>query len=64
LLEDVSIFVSNNKRKIYRLFSIGRAVKPWLNDVEQLSWPELVGRKGTYAVKYIKEKTGKYIFSL
>jgi hypothetical protein len=39
-------------------------VKPWLNDVEQLSWPELVGRKGTYAVKYIKEKTGKYIFSL
>jgi len=29
-----------------------------LNDLERLSWPELVGREGTYAVQYIKEKTG------
>jgi hypothetical protein len=28
--------------------------------MEQLSWPELVGRDGTYAVQYIKERTGKY----
>jgi hypothetical protein len=31
-----------------------------LTKAERLSWPELVGRKGTYAVQYIKEKTGKY----
>jgi len=29
-----------------------------LNDMEQLSWPELVGREGTYAVEYIKETSG------
>ncbi|CAF1357890.1 unnamed protein product, partial [Rotaria sordida] len=35
-----------------------RALQPLLNNVQQSSWPELVGREGTYAVQYIKEKTG------
>jgi len=30
----------------------------FLNDMEQLSWPEMVGKEGTYAVEYIKEKSG------
>lgn len=36
----------------------GRAMKSLLRNMERLSWPELVGREGTYAVQYIKEKTG------
>lgn len=32
------------------------------NDIQKLSWPELVGREGTYAVQYIKETTGEYIY--
>ncbi|CAF1474938.1 unnamed protein product [Rotaria sp. Silwood1] len=35
-----------------------RSLKPSLNNMKQSSWPELVGREGTYAVQYIKEKTG------
>lgn len=30
--------------------------------MKRVAWPELVGRNGTDAVQYIKEKTGKYIF--
>jgi len=29
-----------------------------LDDMEQLSWPEMVGKEGKYAVQYIKEKSG------
>jgi hypothetical protein len=29
-----------------------------LDDTEQLSWPEMIGKEGTYAVQYIKEKSG------
>ena len=25
-------------------------------------WPEMLGQKGAYAVVYIKQKTGKYLF--
>lgn len=44
------------------VFDVGRALKLSLIDIKPLSWPELVGSEGTYAVQYIKEKTGKYIF--
>ncbi len=32
-----------------------------LDDMEQLSWPEMVGKEGKYAVQYIKEKSGQQI---
>jgi hypothetical protein len=64
LFKDVSIFISNNRRKIYELFAIDRALKSWLDEIKQLSWPELMGQEGTYAVEYIKEKTGKSLFNL
>lgn len=40
-------------------FHVGRAVGLSFTNMGSLSWPELVGRAGTYAVHYIKEKTGE-----
>lgn len=40
-------------------FDLGREIGSPFVDMESLSWPELVGREGTYAVQYIKEKTGE-----
>ena len=41
------------------IFDVGQGVGSPFIDAELLSWPELVGREGTYAVQYIKEKTGE-----
>lgn len=38
---------------------IGKEIEPPLFHMESSSWPELVGREGTYAVQYIKEKSGE-----
>lgn len=35
-----------------------------IDPMEPLSWPEMVGREGNYAVQYIKEKSGKSEYSL
>ena len=40
-------------------FDLGREIEPPLFHMESISWPELVGREGTYAVQYIKEKSGE-----
>ena len=51
-------------RNIYKSFPIAPTTTPLFNNMGQLSWPELVGREGTYAVQYIKEKTGKCSLNL
>jgi putative lipoprotein len=47
----------NDKSKMKESF-IDAVEQTSIDQMEQLSWPEMVGQLGTDAVKYIKEKTG------
>jgi hypothetical protein len=49
--------MKNRKKSFLNL--IDEATRQWLKRRRELSWPEMLGKKGEDAVKYIKEKTGE-----
>ncbi len=52
------ILLINKKRKSYSdLIEVNGQIS--VVDTEQLSWPEMLGKDGEYAVRYIKQKSGE-----
>lgn len=57
LREGLNYFMKNRKSLFLNL--IDEATRQWFKRRRELSWPEMIGKKGEDAVKYIKEKTGE-----
>jgi hypothetical protein len=57
LREGLNYFMKNRKSLFLKLIDEG--TRQWFKRRRELSWPEMTGKKGEDAVKYIKEKTGE-----